>query len=214
MPAAAGEPGHGMRSLRSIGMLAAAFVVTCAAMGTASASSFVTLKPMTQKLGPSMIAVGEPAPAAAASAVVKTEAPDIVVLGEPRPQRKDDAPQTASAPPVSRTVAAEPGGDFLSISPSVIAMAEPVAPVAYEEVAAIDAPRHFDPVPMVIRGGIVGDAYGSAGEQQAYAKAAREGTPAQPAAKAGSGASAPASPAPDEPQQPDLGPPPGLGKPR
>jgi hypothetical protein len=89
-------------------------------------------------------------------------------------------------------------------------MAEPAGPISDEKVAAIDAPRHFDPVPMVIRGGIVGDAYGSGGGPQTHAEPA----PETASADKGGSTGGPASPAPDEPQQPDLGPPPALGKPR
>lgn len=96
----------------------------------AEASSIITLAATDKKLSPSMIALGEPAAGDAAKAD-----PDVV---------------------------AEDGGnkDQIRLSPSMIALGEPE--VTSEKVAAIDTGKHGKrriSAPMVIRGGIVGDAF-------------------------------------------------------
>ena len=113
------------------------------ATGSAHASSFVVLKPMKEKLGPSMVMLGEPA--------------------TPKP----DEPKTASAEVGSAPGKAIPDNtpppSFVKLSPSVIAMDGYVPPVTMEQVASIDHDddhaRRLRDMPMVIRGGIRGDAF-------------------------------------------------------
>ena len=101
--------------------------------GGAEASSIVVLPAMTDQLGPSMIAIGE------------TATPDVTVA--------------ATIPEPAQPPIAEPG-QMEIISPSVIALGEPA--VAAESVAAIGTgTKTLGPntMPMVIRGGVVGDAF-------------------------------------------------------
>lgn len=68
----------------------------------------------------------------------------------------------SSTPSVVRLGAPEPVKVTESSStPSIVALGEPVPDVAYEKVAAIPSqPKHdFMQSPMIIRGGIVGDAF-------------------------------------------------------
>lgn len=117
--------------------------------GGAHASSFVVLDAMTEKTGPSMVVLGDSSPSIAAlpdaAAPVRTQAE----LSYPMPGGDTGAP--VGAP--------------VRISPSIIAMGAP-AEVSYEQIASItpDPPRPSprpDWTPMVIRGGIVGDAFAS-----------------------------------------------------
>ena len=117
--------------------IASAFlVIGSLSVGGAEASSIVVLPAMTGPLGPSMIVVGQ------------TATPDVTeaaMLPEP------------AAPPI-----AEPGQIDI-ISPSVIALGEPA--VADENVAAIGTGTQgpgSNAMPMVIRGGVVGDAFSPA----------------------------------------------------
>ncbi len=114
------------------------------ATGSAHASSFVVLKPMKEKLGPSMIMLGEPARRSRTRR--RRRAPKRV------PRRRLTIPD-ATPPP-----------SFVKLSPSVIAMDDYVPPVTMEEVASIDhddrhGKRRLRDMPMVIRGGIRGDAF-------------------------------------------------------
>ena len=168
------------------------------ATGSAHASSFVVLKPMKEKLGPSMIMLGEPATA------------------------KPDAPKTASAEtgpaPATDIPDATPPPSFVKLSPSVIAMDDYVPPVTMEEVASIDhddhtAKRRLRDMPMVIRGGIRGDAFQravtatpiepAAGNDQAPQDAAPQTASQTPPAR-----KEPKQPAPQRTPEPPPAPPP------
>jgi len=136
---------------------------------------------MTAKLGPSMIALGEPAsapivaetPAAPADAVAA--AIDEAPLQYPFPGGKVPIIRASSRivartplnypAPAAPAPARVPATDvtFVKVSPSIIAMAEPEPPVSFEEVAALDRgteeissqPHFLAPLPTVIRGGVV-----------------------------------------------------------
>jgi hypothetical protein len=140
---------------------------------------------MTAKLGPSMIALGEPAddPVAANSragpAPTVARTADETPLEYPFPGgtvpiiRTSDKTAGAASPghPVPAAdakpvEAAQPsaGETFVRISPSIIAMAEPEPAVSFEEVAAVgkdtadagaSGRETFGPGPTVIRGGVV-----------------------------------------------------------
>jgi hypothetical protein len=104
--------------------------------GVAEASSFVVLPAMTDKLGPSMIALGQ------------TATPDVTVAAA--------IPEPAQPPIV------EPG-QIKILSPSIIALGEPA--VTSESVAAIGMQTNKpgpNTMPMVIRGGMAGDAFSPA----------------------------------------------------
>jgi hypothetical protein len=167
--------------------------------GAASASSFVTPQPMTAKLGPSMIALGEPAAAVnePGSAGPIAGALDASPLDYPFPGGKApivrgpgiavETPLNYPAPIGSAetdSARVEPrtpdNVDFVQISPSIIAMAAPEPVVSYEHVAAVDdgggdgvPVQHniFGPGPTVIRGGVVDN--GGAPTEQAPTKAAQ-----------------------------------------
>lgn len=156
--------------------VASAFLVAAAVVwsGTAHASSFIVLPAMTGDLGPSMVELGQ------------TGTPDVTVLAA--------MPQPAQ-PPI-----AEPGHVDV-ISPSIIAMGEPA--VANENVAAIDGDtKKTGPstMPMVIRGGVVGDAFSApSGPSVALQPQAAQAPSSESAAEPGSEPSAPEPPAPAGP---------------
>lgn len=185
--------------------------------GAASASSFVTPEPMTAKLSPSMILLGEPA-AQRSIASDRTE--------------PAGTPAKAVASAIDRTPLAYPfpgsehregtraagDADFVRISPSIIAMtAEPEPAVSFEQVAAVGKDAGEDeqrnapgPEPTVIRGGVVdngGTAEASvpAAHRQQQTVASRPapaaGTRAAPEAAASSQS---ASSSPQQPREPDV----------
>jgi hypothetical protein len=153
--------------------LAALLLTTSTGVASASASSFVVLPAMQEKLGPSMIALGTPAPAA--ETVAARAAAEPAPASSATPDRIDaaDAFTLAAAAMLSETPAAPaptlsavedtlPAGSFVAISPSIIAMGEIPPPVSFEQVSAVGkaAPgRRFEQKPMVIRGGDVGEAF-------------------------------------------------------
>jgi hypothetical protein len=166
---------------------------------------------MTAKLGPSMIFLGAPADAAAADDPAKVpgtvaKALDAAPLDYPFPGGKaPPAVQTRGrhAPdriagltplnypaPIAPDAAGETPADtdFVRISPSIIAMAEPDPAVSFEQVAAVDKDGNgsesgeetarrdfFGSLPTVIRGGVIGDGGGA----QFSAPAAPSEKPAQ-----------------------------------
>jgi hypothetical protein len=131
---------------------------------------------MTAKLGPSMIALGEPVSEPAATAISEEpleypfpggkvpiiRASDRIVsrapLNYPAPVAPGEA-GSAGHPPIRDAT-------FVQVSASIIAMAEPEPAVSFEQVAAVDndaggteANRRelLGPGPTVIRGGVVDD---------------------------------------------------------
>jgi hypothetical protein len=151
--------------------VASAFIVAAATVwsSAAHASSFVVLPAMTDDFSPSIVELGQ------------AGTPDVNVL--------------AAIPAPAQPPIAEPGHIDI-ISPSIIAMGEPA--VADENVAAIDGgeTKKSGPstMPMVIRGGVVGDAFSApssasiAVEPQA---AAQEPSSSESVAKPGSEPTAP-----------------------
>ena len=107
--------------------------------GGASASSFVVLPAMEARVGPSMIVLGSP------------DSPSTVAASMPDDTGKPD--QALEVPP----------GESVRLSPSIIALGEP--DVGLDKVAAI-APEAktsgHAAAPIVIRGGVVGDAFAPA----------------------------------------------------
>jgi hypothetical protein len=133
-----------MENLESFMRAGLAFVVVVALWaGEAEASSFVVLELEPTPISPSIVELGEPVPPSVATL------PDV---------------DTPAAPEVVYDAGAPGSSDqIIELSPSMIALGEP--DVAMEKVAAIGGenkrPRH-DPLPMVIRGGVVGDAFSPA----------------------------------------------------
>lgn len=126
----------------------ATLAALAAMTGGAQASSFAYVAPPPAGKSPSIIEIGLPKLASAKSepdfVVAKTDAKgDVLVpLAYPLP----DA-QSAQA-------------KFFAVSPSVVAFESVVPPVTFEKVAAINRPHPApQPKPLVIRGGIVGDAF-------------------------------------------------------
>jgi len=160
------------------GLVFATFLTT----GAASASSFVTPEPMTAKLGPSMIALGEPVAAASQPAPDEkiAKAIDRTPLEYPLPGGKVPVfrasgkivvrtplnyPAPAGDPKPAEAAPSPADVSFVKVSPSIIAMA-PEPAVSFEEVAAVgddaadaEASRRdlFGSGPTVIRAGVIND---------------------------------------------------------
>jgi hypothetical protein len=115
---------------------------------------------MTAKLGPSMIMLGGPA-IKSATASNRTKPAETIAAAI------DEAPLDYPFPGSKGSAGLTPAGDaeFVRVSASIIAMAEPEPWVSFEQVAAVDkdtddneAERRrefFGPLPTVIRGGVV-----------------------------------------------------------
>ncbi|HEY4193633.1 MAG TPA: hypothetical protein VGM46_13385, partial [Mesorhizobium sp.] len=105
-----------------------------------------------------------------------------------------------------------PSGEAISAdnmaTPSIIAMGEPAPGIGYEQVAAIPKPKR-GPLyqPMVIRGGVAGDAFApaSSSDQPAVATSAPARSPANPSpAGPASGGQPPSAPPPPTPTAPPV----------
>lgn len=137
------------------------------ASGIADASSFAVLEPAGTRVSPSVIFLGAPAAPAPAAATVAQQIP----FAPP--------PALAGAPK------ADEAGSITRISPSAIALGLLQPGVDLSRFAAIDdKPRRMrDPhlPPMVIRGGLSGDAFvRTAAPQQQAAPAPAAGPSASP----------------------------------
>lgn len=142
-----------------------AFVFWGAMTAGAHAASIVVLEPRTDKPGPSMIVLGSPAPAAPNEMIVAAAATPTtdyqVPLAFPLPgEDRASGPVMLAAPPE----AGQPDYGVpqpRTVSASIIAFGEP--PVSSEKLASIgnDSDKVSRPLsmPMVIRGGLVGDAF-------------------------------------------------------
>jgi hypothetical protein len=134
-----------------------------------------------------MIVIGAPAE----PAMVKEETPTGTQLSHP-------FPGGASAPVVSLD-SGKPEGDLAATSPSIVGLAVPDATVSDEKEYARQR-AHF--APMVIRGGIVGDAFARtvapASEPQPSETASAA---AQPAGQGTAEPQAEAAPAPSDMQE-------------
>jgi hypothetical protein len=202
------------------GLVFATFLAT----GAASASSFVTPEPMTAKLGPSMILLGEPAakPVAASDRADPAEktvaaAIDKAPLDYPFPSGAApirvpgkvavETPLNYPAPAGEAAGTSSPSASevtFVRISASIVAMAETEPVVSFEHVAAVgkgsaddeaDRRNPFDPLPTVIRGGVVDDG----GSAEASVPAAPVKKPAAMAPRQSASSSPQPSKEPDAP---------------
>lgn len=183
---------------------AAFLLVGTLTAGEANASSFVSPREIKGGLSRSMVVLGTPDKAGPKLASAPNEAGKVsfVPLAYPLPWS-----ETRSAGgPVARVISA-----------SIIAMGQPA--VTFEKVAAVapeKKPKHRPaPLPVVIRGGIVGDAFSSpvptsaaASRHEQQVVEAPTKSPAKPASpKAPSpqpAAPPPAPPPPPTPQLPQL----------
>ena len=125
----------------------ATILMAFCATNAANASSFVVLDPLESPESSSIIVLGKP------------ESGSFTAAGEP------DAQQAAIPMPSFERFGGAPAEEpkFVNVSPSVIAMVDTQQPIAMENVASIgDSKRRKrspHSLPMVIRGGIVGDAF-------------------------------------------------------
>jgi hypothetical protein len=123
-------------------LIFATILIAIMASSAAKASSFVVLGEIKSADTPSIVVLGEKSPS-----IVAARAPD------------------ASSPSIERFGGENPvPRNFVTVSASVIAMIDAPQPVAFENVASIGDGgnhRHRESLPMVIRGGIVGDAFTS-----------------------------------------------------
>jgi hypothetical protein len=201
------------------GLVFATFLTT----GAASASSFVTPEPMTAKLGPSMILLGEPAakqmaasdrpdPAETVAAAIDKAPLDYPFPGGAAPIRVPgkvavETPLNYPAPAGEAAGTSSPSASevtFVRISASIVAMAETEPVVSFEHVAAVgkdsadneaDRRNPFDPLPTVIRGGVVDDG----GSAEASVPAAPVKKPAAMAPRQSASSSPQPSKEPDAP---------------
>ncbi|MFI0845612.1 hypothetical protein [Mesorhizobium sp. IMUNJ 23232] len=116
--------------------------------GGAHASSFAYVAPPPAGKSPSVIEIGLPKLASVATQ------PDVVPA-QPDPRGDVLVPLAYPLPDAQAAQA-----KYFVVSPSVVAFEAIVPPVTFEKVAAIDRPHPApQPKPLVIRGGIVGDAF-------------------------------------------------------
>ncbi len=147
-----------------------AFLVVAALWaGGAEASSFVVLDALPAGESPSVITLGIPA---------------IAAIATPEPPAKVAA--IAPPPPVDpdRTNRFEiPHEEIVQLSRSVIAMGEPEPDIAMEKVASIDTHRkpRRGGMPLVIRGGVVGDAFSAPVPAAPVTVSSAPASPEQPA---------------------------------
>ena len=139
--------------------LVAFLVLGAMASREAAASSFVVLEAPKAGAGSSIVSLGAPVPDS------KSPSPSFIALGSPPPSQTLVA-RALPAHSSTRTVA--PADRPTTPSPSIIALGEPA--VTLEKVAAIPTetkPKRVQELsPMVIRGGLIGDAFERAIEPQ------------------------------------------------
>ena len=198
--------------------------------GAADASSFVELKPLAGSVSPSVLVLGAPAvPAQSddpnvaigkvdpaprhrqdpADSRIITVSPSVIALGEPDISAQQVAVGEVDRAPHRRLDPAD--SEIITVSPSVIAMGEPA--VVDEKVAAIDDNPHSAAPPMVIRGGIVGDAFSPAAIAPAAASQPSDAE-ASAAAPSSEHAPKPSEPQPQPDEQPAATPPRAFQKPQ
>jgi hypothetical protein len=130
------------------------------------------------------------------------QASSIVVLGLP-----------TSTPSIVRLGALEPANISASLTPSIVALGDPLPDVSNERVAAIPhqpaSNRGFRTGPMIIRGGVVGGAFATPQPNAAPAEATAA---AAPAADTKTGPKTAATNSPPEPAAPQPAPIPAVEK--
>jgi len=129
--------------------------------GGAQASSFVVIDSKVQAHTPSIVTIGQ-----ASSFVTMLESPKTIPIDSNR-----DFPDVPLAFPLPED------RQSTVVSPSIVAFESITPDIAYEKVAAIKperpAPRPFRmSTPMVMRGGIIGDAFSTPSQESAPAPAA------------------------------------------
>jgi len=184
-------------------VVAAVFLTVASSAGAARASSFVVMGETEPAATPSIVTLGSPA--ATRSAEARPSTPSWVDKSHQALQEAFRQADWRSFPSIERQ---HPG---TMETPSIVAMGEPFAEVTGEKVAAIPQKRGQGPnfEPLVIRGGIVGDAFPPARVADNAETSKKAGEPAQQASASDGDSPAPA-PAPNAP--PAYLPPNGLGK--
>jgi hypothetical protein len=173
---------------------ALAFVIVVSLWASeAVASSFVVLEPVPGPTSPSIVVLGKPATIDVTTLPDDPEdKPDVVIGHVDPPARPDPA-----------------DGGIVTVSPSIIAMGTPE--VTSEKVAAIEAekegPRHQPPAPLVIRGGVIGDAF-SPTTTAAPVTVEQPHSGQEAASDAPGGGPQPSAPSKSMPEQPAAPPPP------
>jgi hypothetical protein len=199
--------------------------------GVADASSFVELKPLAGSVSPSVLVVGTPAARAQsddpnvaigkvdpaprhrqdpADSRIVTLSPSVITLGEPDVSAQQIAIGEVDRAPHRRLDPAD--SEIITLSPSVIAMGEPA--VADEKVAAIDEKQRNSPPPMVIRGGIIGDAFSPATAAVPAAQSQPSDADASAAASSSEHGTKPSEPQPQPGDPPAATPPRAFQKPQ
>ena len=197
-PKWAAAKGIGSLLLSSVRVLGAFILAMTSTAGAAGASSFVVMGETAPVSTPSIVTLGLPAPAKVAGAKAGLSS----WADKPIDQLQRAFPRMKQADRrLSPSVESLSSG--ATETPSIIALGEPAPEIAYEKVAAIPRKSKRGPMfkPLVIRGGVVGDAFApatNAGPSAAPAPGKQNGS-SQAAASGGQSPSAPPSPAPAAP---------------
>lgn len=174
---------------------AAFLLVGTLTAGEAAASSFVSPREIKGGLSRSMMVLGEPSPNQPKLAAAAPEADRVPLVPLAYPLPWDPSRPSSQS------------GAIRVISRSVIAMGEP--PVTFEQVAAIEPAKTTKPhrapasLPMVMRGGIIGDAFPTSAPVPVAPKPGQ-----QVVETSGKSPAKPSSPQPVQPATPPPAPPP------
>lgn len=186
----------------SVRVLGAFILTITLTTGAARASSFVVMGETAPASTPSIVTLGSPAPAKVAGAAPQSWIDKSIGQLQQAYLRMKQAdrrlyPSVESLNPVAPE------------TPSIIALGEPAPEVTYEKVAAIPQKLKHGPMykPLVIRGGVAGDAFAPAASAAPSAvTASSQNTPSPAAASGSQPPSAPPPPAPAAPTPPAIAP--------
>jgi hypothetical protein len=175
-----------------------AFILTITlTTGAARASSFVVMGEAAPASTPSIITLGSPT----STRLARTQARPSSWIDKSIEQLQQAylrAKQTDRQPYPS-VESLDSGG---METPSIIALGEPAPEITYEKVAAIPQKQRHGPMfkPLVIRGGVVGDAFAPASAGPSTdTSTSTQNTSSQAAASGGQSPSAPPPPVPAAP---------------
>ena len=187
-------------------VLGAFILATIVTTGAARASSFVVMGETAPASTPSIVTLGSPAP----TRLARTPEPQSWIdksIGQL--QQAYLRMKQARGRPYPSVEPLNPGA---METPSIIALGEPAPEIAYEKVAAIPKKLKRGPMfkPLVIRGGVTGDAFAPAtSTAPSTVTASSRNTPSSAAA---SGGHSPSAPPPSAPPAPAAPPPAGVPK--
>ena len=187
-------------------VLGALLLASSMMAGGAQASSFVVVAPPKDKISSSFVVVGAPPLPVLAAAVADAQPENGEALVVPLAFPLAENGTSVSFEP---SVAAK----VTKISTSIIAFDSPIPNVAYEKVAAITPDKPVKrplrlTTPMVMRGGIIGDAYASGSSGAAPVAVQAPGRSAAKPTGRPRVARKPGEPAPEEPVKIIIAPPP------